>query len=183
MLSFGRRILRFAAVVSAALLLVSCGKKESSEGEQRTGCVSAITRYFSSVNETGMAKEYYELTFPKEYIKRVRDLEKYDDMLMCYESRMECETAHFVTSPVFGEITVRNELTEKQLSSVAAYYKNIYSIDPPAIEAGYLVIFRYTNGLGEDELKKVCALELRNDSWKIIESDIKEIESSFSADI
>ena len=37
--------------------------------------------------------------------------------------------------------------------------------------------------ISEDELKKVCALELRNDSWKIIESDIKEIESSFSADV
>lgn len=168
------------ALSMTASLFSGCAKKQDDPAEP-TGYEAAVRDYFNAVNSLNGTRDYYDLIWPKEYIKNCRDEDDkaYRAMIADRDEIRNSEIAQYEFTPVFMEVTISEPLSDREIDEAEHSYQTYFGLKDPHISEGYNITYSCRGSDGIGCRKKVRAVNLYGDGWKIIEGLISDIPAKW----
>lgn len=143
-----------------------------------TGAKGAVNKYAKACTKKNGGKTIYSLTLPDEYIKELKDDDKWNEKLDDHKDMME-DTLDDM------KITVKDVKKGKKLKSVGLkgaeyYFEEYYDVDVD-VKKGYefTVKMQYKDkedGDKETEKEKICVVKVKGEGWKIIPMSKDDLE-------
>lgn len=142
-----------------------------------TGAKGAANKYAKSMTKKNGGKVYSSLTLPDEYIKELKDDDKWDDMIDDYKDRMEDRLDDYKLT--VKDVKKNKKLKKSALKGAEAYFEDTFDVDV-TVKKGYEFKIKTQMKDKEDGDKdtittKVCVVKVKGDGWKVIPYDASDL--------
>lgn len=190
-----KKILAILTVcVTMATAFVSCkAKKDGTEKQadilldadimsgnadiRSDGSDKAATDYSECFFREKSGETYYTLTFPDEYIKKLKNDAEWEDLISDFNYDQEIFCANYEVRS--KEVKKESELSDNELASAELYFEELYGCSVEAVR-GYEYSVKaevFAKEYGEESKSiKFCVVEL-GEGWKIIEISAADLRT------
>lgn len=143
-----------------------------------TGARGAVNKYAKASTKKNGGKTVYSLMYPDEYIKDLKDDDKWEEKLDDYKDMMEEELDEYKFK--IKDVKKGNKLKKVALKGAEEYFKNTYDVEVD-VKKGYEFTVKIQSKDKEDGDKdtskeKICAVKVKGEGWKIITESKDSLE-------
>ncbi len=170
-----RSISMLLTFILVLCLSVSCGKEEKDTPEK--DCRTALEEWFKDMNDPDAGYDYYKEMLPAELFSHLEEKELLDVRIEYFRTSTEEQQSSYKEIPSFSKITSSDALSDDELKRAETYFADLscyrysYLLGEVKAEKGYEIDFRYTDENNKSASSVVCAVKLKGDGWKIINTD------------
>ncbi|MCM1006720.1 MAG: hypothetical protein NC485_02130 [Ruminococcus flavefaciens] len=135
-----------------------------------TGAKGAANKYAKAMTKKNGGKTIYSLTLPDDYIKELKDDDKWDDMIDDYKDTMSDRLDEYKIK--IKDVKKGKKLKKSALNGAEAYFEKMYDADV-TVKKGYEFTIKAQTKDKEDGDKdtnktKICVVKVKGEGWKVI---------------
>ena len=135
-----------------------------------TGAKGAANKYTKAMTKKNGGKTIYSLTLHDDYIKELKDDDKWDDMIDDYKDTMSDRLDEYKIK--IKDVKKGKKLKKSALNGAEAYFEKMYDADV-TVKKGYEFTIKAQTKDKEDGDKdtnktKICVVKVKGEGWKVI---------------
>jgi hypothetical protein rflaF_13982 len=143
-----------------------------------TGAKGAANKYAKATTKKNGGKTLYSLQLPDDYIKELKDDDKWDEMLDDHKDSMEERLDEYKVK--VKDVKKGKKLKKVALKGAEAYFEETYDVEVD-VKKGYEFTIKMQVKDKEDgdkntEKDKVCVVKVKGEGWKVIPASKDELE-------